>query len=136
MNNFNPISYSLCVSVCACACACVCVCVLCHLDGQTVPGGLVEAARHAAVLGGVDECGGAQDVVQHVAGQRVALLTLEAQGQLQDLHQLCPVGQDLVPVHPGHLGGGEIVSVQLTQISYCLKGYCLFRRHLNCGYFC
>lgn len=62
-----------------------------HLDGQVVPQGLVEATGHAAVLGGVDECGGAQDVVQHVAGQRVALLALEAQGQLQDLHQRRPV---------------------------------------------
>ena len=63
----------------------------------------MEAAWHAAVLGGVDERGGTQDVVQHVAGQRVALLALEAQGQLQNLHQLRAVGQDLVPVHPGHL---------------------------------
>ena len=76
-----------------------------HLDGQPVPGVLVEATGHAAVLGGVDECGGAQDVVEHVAGQGVALLALEAKSELQDLHQLCPVGEDLVPVHTGHLGG-------------------------------
>lgn len=63
----------------------------------------MEASRHTAVLGGVNEGQGAKDVVQQVASQRVALLALEAEGQLQDLHQVRAVGQDLVAVHAGDL---------------------------------
>lgn len=45
----------------------------------------LEASWYTAVLSGVDEGGGAQDVVQQVAGQSVALLTLQMEGQLQNL---------------------------------------------------
>lgn len=41
--------------------------------------------------------------MQQVASQRVALLALEVQRQLQDLHQVWAVGQDLVAVHASDL---------------------------------
>lgn len=44
-------------------------------------------------------------MVQQVAGQRVALLALEVERQLQDLHQVRAVRQDLVSVHTGDLQG-------------------------------
>lgn len=42
-------------------------------------------------------------MVQQVASQRVALLALEVERQLQDLHQVRAVGQDLVAVHASDL---------------------------------
>lgn len=42
--------------------------------------------------------------MQQVTGQRVALFTLQMEGQLQDLNQLGAIGEDLVPVHTSHLG--------------------------------
>lgn len=74
-----------------------------HLDGQVFADWAVEAARHAAVVSGVDERVGAQEVVEEVAGQAVALLAAQAQGRLQDLHQLRPVTQQLLAVHTRHL---------------------------------
>ena len=76
-----------------------------YLDGEVVFDWLVEASWHAAVLCGVDEDSRSKDVVKQVAGQSVALLTLEVQCQLQNLDQVRPIGQDLVTVHTGHLYG-------------------------------
>lgn len=48
----------------------------------------MEATWHTAVLSGVDEGSGAKDVVQQVAREGVALLTLEVERQLQNLDQV------------------------------------------------
>lgn len=63
----------------------------------------MEASGHTAVLGGVDECSGAKDVVQQVASERISLFTLQVESQLQNLHQVRAVGQDLVAVDSRHL---------------------------------
>ena len=74
-----------------------------YLDGEVVIDWLVEASRHTAVLGGVEEGSGAKDVVQQVASENIALLTLEVKRQLQNLDQVRTIGQDFVTVHPRHL---------------------------------
>lgn len=74
-----------------------------YLNGQVLLQGSVEAARHTAVVCGVSECCGTQDMVQQVAGQSVALLTAQTQGQLQSLHQLCAVREELFSIHTSHL---------------------------------
>lgn len=53
-----------------------------YLNGQVLLQGFVEAAGHTAVVCGVSEGCGTQDMVQQVAGQSVALLTAQTQGQL------------------------------------------------------
>lgn len=78
-----------------------------YLDGQVFLQGSAEAPGHAAVVCGVCERRGAQDVVQQVAGQSVALLTAQPQGQLQNLHQLRAVRQELFSIHTGNLRTNE-----------------------------
>lgn len=78
-----------------------------YLNGQVLLQGSVEAAGHTAVVRGVDECCGTQDMVQQVAGQSVALFTAHAQGQLQSLNQLCAVQEELFPIHTSHLKSSE-----------------------------
>lgn len=90
-----------------------------YLDGQVLLQGFVEASGHAAVVCGVGEGCGAQDVVQQVAGQSVALLTAQPQGQLKNLHQLCTVRQELFTIHTSNLRINErrlIFSASLSWI--------------------
>ena len=63
-----------------------------YLNGHVVTDLLVEASWHTAVLCGVDEDRGSKDVMQQVASQSVTLLTLEVEGQLQNLDQVRAIG--------------------------------------------
>lgn len=74
-----------------------------NLNGQILAQRSIKATRYAAIFCGIGEGHGAQDVMQQVAGQTVALLTAQPQGQLEDLHQLCTVWQQLLSIHTGHL---------------------------------
>lgn len=71
----------------------------------------MEASRHTAVLCGVEEGWGAEDVMQQVASKSVALFTLEVKGQLQNLDQFRTIWQDFITIYPSYLGGQKALDV-------------------------